>query len=72
MSSGTMLDDIITNIFTQSTKETTTAHQEHLFSGFKDDAIQFYKGSMQDFTWKNTIADKKGHCVLINTLELKN
>ena len=51
MSSGMMLDNIIMNIFTQSTKKSTAAHQEHLFSKFKDDAIQFYKGSMQDFTW---------------------
>ena len=57
MSSGMMLDDIIMDIFTQSTKETTEAHQEHLFSISKDDAIQLYKGSMQDFTWKTTIDD---------------
>ena len=59
MSSGMMPDDIIMNIFTQITKETTEAHQEHLFSRSKDDAIQLYKGSMQDFTWKTTIADTK-------------
>ena len=59
MSSGMMLDDIIMNIFTQSTKNTTKADQEHLFSRSKDDAIQMYKGSMQDFTWKTTIADTK-------------
>ena len=40
MSSGMMLDDIIMNIFTQSTKNTTEAHQEHLFSRSKDDAIK--------------------------------
>ena len=54
-----MLDDIIMNIITQSTKECTAAHQEHLFSRLKDYAIQFYKGSMQDFTRKTTIADTK-------------
>ena len=59
MSSGMMLDDIIMNIFTQSTKKSTAAHQEHFFSRFKDDAIQLYKGYMQDFTWKTTIADTK-------------
>ena len=32
LSSGMMLDDIIMNIFTQSTKNTTEAHQEHWFS----------------------------------------
>ena len=51
MSSGIMLDDIIMNIFTQSTKNSTEADQEHLFSRSKDDAIQLYKGSMQDFTY---------------------
>ena len=50
MSSGMMLDDIIMYIFTHSTKNTTEADQEHFFSRSKDDAIQLYKGSMQDFT----------------------
>ena len=59
MSSGMMLDNIIMNIFTQSTKNTTEANQEHLFSRSKDDAIQLYKGSMQDFTWKTTSANTK-------------
>ena len=31
MSSGMMLDDIIMNIFTQSTKNTTKANQEQFF-----------------------------------------
>ena len=35
------------------------AHHEHLFSRFKDDAIQFYKVSILDFTWKTTISDTK-------------
>ena len=59
MSSGMILDDIIMNIFTQSTKKSTTAHHKHLFSRFKDDAIQLYKGYMQDFTRKTTISDTK-------------
>ena len=59
MSSGMMLDYIIMNIFAQSTKNTTKAYQEHLFSRSEDDAIQLYKGYMQDFTWKTTIADTK-------------
>ena len=59
MSSGMMLDDIIMNIFTQSTIFTTKTNQEHFFSISKDDAIQLYKGSMQEFTWKITIADTK-------------
>ena len=44
MSSGMMLEDIIMNIFSQSTKKSTTAHQKLLFSRFKDDAIQLCKG----------------------------
>ena len=59
MSGGMMLDDIIMNICTQSTKNTTEAHQEHSFSRSKDGAIQLYKVSMQDFTWKTTISDTK-------------
>ena len=31
MSSEFMLDDIIMNIFTQSTKKSKTSHQEHFF-----------------------------------------
>ena len=56
MSSGMMLDDIY--IYTKH-KKPTTAHQQHLFSRFKDDSIQLYKESMQDFTQKTTIADTK-------------
>ena len=59
MSSGMMIDDIIMNIFTHSTKETTAAHHEHLISRFKGDVIQFYKGYMQDFIWKTTIDNTK-------------
>ena len=57
MYSWMILDDIIMNIFTQSTKKSTITHQKHLFSRLKDDTIKFYKEYMQDFTWKN--ADKK-------------
>ena len=32
MSSGMMLDNIIMNIFTQSTKKSTITHQKHFFS----------------------------------------
>ena len=59
MSSGMMFDEIIMNIFTQITKESTVAHQENLFSIFKDNSIKLYKVSMQDFTWKTTIANNK-------------
>ena len=59
MSSGLMLDDIIMNIFTQSTKNTTKANREPFFSRSKDDTIQLYNGSIRDFTWKTTITDTK-------------
>ena len=59
MSSGMMLDDTIMNIFTQSTKKSTTAHQKHLFSRFKDDVIQLYKGYMLDFTWGGNANTKR-------------
>ena len=59
MYSGIIIDDIIMNIFTQSTKNTTEAHQEQLFYISKDDEIQFYKGYIQDFTRKTTIDDTK-------------
>ena len=59
MSSGMMPDDIIMNVFTKITKNTNKANQEHFFSRSKDGVIQLYKGSMQEFTWKNTITDTK-------------
>ena len=59
MSSGMMLDDIIMNIFTQSTKNTNKAKQEQFFSRSKDFVIQLFKGSMQEFTRKTTIIDTK-------------
>ena len=73
MSIGMMLDDIIMNIFTQSKRKSTAAHQEHLFSRFKDDAIQLCKGSIQDLTWNNTIAYTKrtlrsDHYIIIDKL----
>ena len=71
MSSGLMLDGIIMNIFIEITQKSKTSHQEHFFYRFKDDAIQFYKGSMQDFTWKTTIADTKRTLSSHHLLELK-
>ena len=58
MSSGLMLDNIIMNIFTESTKKSNTSHQEHFFR-FQNDTIHLYKRSMQDFTWKRENADTK-------------
>ena len=50
MSSGFMLEDIIMNLFIDSTEQTTDSLQKHLFSKIQDDKIHFYKGSLQDFT----------------------
>ena len=50
MSSGLMLDDIIINLFTDSTKQTTDSVQKHLFTKIQDDTIHLYKGFLQDFT----------------------
>ena len=72
MSSGMMIDNIIMNIFTQSTKKSTTAHHKHLFSRFKDDAVQLYKGFMQDFTWKRTIVNTKKTLCSHHYIEIEN
>ena len=52
-----MLDNIIMNIFTKIIKTPSKPKQQNYFSRTKDGVIQFYKGSMQDFTWKTTIND---------------
>ena len=54
MSSGMMLDSIIINTFTQSTKKSTAAHQEHLFFRLKDDVIQLYKWIYAGLHTENT------------------
>ena len=71
MSSGLMLDAIIMNIFTQSTKKSKTSHQEHFFFRFQDDTIKFYKGSMQDYTWKRKNADTKRTLRSHNYIEIE-
>ena len=69
MSSGLMLDNIIMNIFTKSTKKSTKPHQKYFFPRIQDDTIYLY---MQDFTRKRKIPIQKGHYVRIITLKLKN
>ena len=43
MSSGLMLDDIITNLFTDITKQTMGSAKKDLFSKIKDDEIYLCK-----------------------------
>ena len=52
MTSGLMIENIIMNLFTDSTQKTTDSVQKHLFSKIQDDTIHLYKGSLQDFTLK--------------------
>ena len=59
MSIGLMLDDIIVNLFTDSTEQTTDSVQKRLFSKIQDDTIHLYRGSLQYFTWKRKNADTK-------------
>ena len=58
MSSGLMLDDIIMNIFIDSTKESTKPLQKHFFR-FQDDTIHSYKVLIEGFTWNRKNADTK-------------
>ena len=53
MSSGFMLDNIIMNLFSDITKQTTELAKEDLFSKIQDDGIYLYKKSLQDYLWKN-------------------
>ena len=59
MSSGLMLDNIITNLFTNSIEQATDSVQKHLFSKIQNDKIHSYKGYLQDFTRKRKNADTK-------------
>ena len=52
MSGVLMLDNIIMNLFTYSTEQTTDSYQMHLFSKIQDDKIHLYKGSLQDLNGK--------------------
>ena len=59
MSSGLILDDIIMNLFTDITKQKTYSVKKHLFSKIHDDTIYLYKGSLQDYSWKNEFLIQK-------------
>ena len=47
-----MLDNIIMNLFTDSTEQTTESYKKHLFSKIQVDTIHLYKVSLHDFTRK--------------------
>ena len=70
--SGLMLDNIIMNLFTDSTEQTTDLVQKHLFSKIQDDTIHLYKGYLQDFTWNRKMLIQKRHYVRIISLKKKN
>ena len=72
MSIGLMLDDIIINLFTDTTKTNNEIISKDYFSKIKDDTIHLYKGSLQDFTRKRKILMQKRHYVCIITLKEKN
>ena len=46
MSSGLMLDDIIMDLFSDITKQTTDSVKKDLFTKIQDERIYFYKGSL--------------------------
>ena len=48
--SGLILDDIITNLFSDFTKQTTVSVNKDLFIKIQDDRIYLYKGSLQDYS----------------------
>ena len=59
MSSGLMLDDIIMNLFTDITKQTTKSHQKLFFPESRMIPFTCAKGSMQDFIWRRKNTDTK-------------
>ena len=59
MSSKLMLEDIIMNLFTDFTKQTTDSVKEDLFYKIQDDTIYLYKGYLQDYSPEKRIADTK-------------
>ena len=59
MSSGLMLDDIIMNLLSYITEQTTDSTKKDLFSKIQDDRIYLCKGYLQDYSRKKIIADTK-------------
>ena len=57
MSSGLILDNIIMNLFIDTTKQTTDSAKKDLLSKIKDNTIYLWKRSLQDYSRKKRIAD---------------
>ena len=72
MSSGLMLEDIIMNLFTDSTEKATYSYQKHLFSKIQDDTIHLYKGYLQYLTSKRKMLIQERHYVHIISLKEEN
>ena len=72
MSSGLMLDDIIMNLFSDITKQTTYLVKKYLFSKIQDDIIYLYKGYLQNYLRKNEFLIQKRHYVHIISLKKRN
>ena len=58
MSIELMLDQIISNLFSDTRKKMNSAKKD-LFSKIRDDKIYLYQGSLQDYSRKKIIADTK-------------
>ena len=72
MSSELMLDNIIMNLFTDITKQTTDLVKKDVFSKIQDDTIYLYKLYMQDYLWKNELLIQKRHYTHIISLKNRN
>ena len=65
MSSGLMLDEIIVNLFTDITKQTTDSVKKDLFSKIQDNRSYLYKGYLQDYPQRKVYMIPKIHYVHI-------
>ena len=72
MYSGLMIDNIIMNLFTDITKQTTDSVKKDLFSKIQDDTNHLYKGSLQDYSRKNELLMQKRHYVHIISFKNRN
>ena len=59
MSRGFMLDYIIMNLFSDTTKQKINLVKNDLSYKINDDKIYFYQGSLQDYSGKKIIAYTK-------------
>ena len=65
MSSGLILDEIIMNLCSDITYQTTDSVKNYLFSKIQDDKIYLYKWYLQDYSWKELFLIPKRHYVHI-------